>query len=88
MFWSFNLVLISKPLPTVNSFYEACIITYPFHQSNNVLHGFIVRKAHPAGFPLSDHGYTCTLGAFHDALCLRYGWQPTSRLQVECVCEK
>jgi len=28
--------------------------------------------------PLSDHGYALHKGAFRDALCLRYGWQPSS----------
>ena len=37
--------------------------------------------------PLSDHGYTLHKGAFRDALCLRYGWQPTS-LPSSCVCGK
>ena len=37
--------------------------------------------------PLSDHGYALHKGAFHDALCFRYGWQPSS-LPSSCVCEK
>ncbi len=26
--------------------------------------------------PLADQGFALHKGAFHDALCLRYGWQP------------
>ena len=35
--------------------------------------------------PLSDHGYALHKGAFCDAVCLRYGWQPSS-LPSSCVC--
>ena len=35
--------------------------------------------------PLSIHGFALNKGAFHDALCLRYGWIP-SRLPSHCVC--
>ena len=37
--------------------------------------------------PLSDQGYALHKGAFRDALCLRYGWQPSS-LPSSCVCGK
>ena len=32
-----------------------------------------------------EHGFALHKGAFCDALCLRYGWQPT-RLPSQCVC--
>ena len=33
------------------------------------------------------HGFLLNKGEFHDALHLRYGWQP-SRLPRNCVCSK
>ena len=35
--------------------------------------------------PISDHGFALHKGAFHDAMCLRYNWQP-SNLPSHCVC--
>jgi len=37
--------------------------------------------------PLTDLGFCLHKGAFHDALCLRYGWQPPL-LPSNCVCGK
>ena len=37
--------------------------------------------------PLADQGYALHKGAFRDALCLRYGWQP-QLLPSHCVCGK
>ena len=37
--------------------------------------------------PLEEHGFLLNKGEFHDALHLRYGWQP-SRLPRNCVCGK
>ena len=37
--------------------------------------------------PLSEHGFALHKGAFRDALCLRYGWQPPL-LPSSCVCGK
>ena len=34
--------------------------------------------------PLSTHGFVLSKGEFHDALCLRYGWQP-ARLPSHCT---
>ena len=44
-------MLNSKPLPTVDSFYRACIINsyLSFHPSYNALYYSLVRKAHLAG---------------------------------------
>ena len=35
--------------------------------------------------PIIEHNFALHKGAFRDALCLRYGWQP-SRLPSQCVC--
>ena len=35
--------------------------------------------------PITEHGFTLHKGAFRDALCLRYNWQPT-HLPKSCVC--
>ena len=35
--------------------------------------------------PIVEHGFLLHKSAFKDALCLRYGWQP-SDLPSECVC--
>ena len=35
--------------------------------------------------PIKDHGFALYKSAFHDALALRYGWQP-GHLPLECVC--
>ena len=37
--------------------------------------------------PILEHGFALSKGAFRDALCLRYGWQP-SRLPSYCTCRK
>ena len=34
--------------------------------------------------PISDHGFALHKGAFHDAMCLRYNWQP-SNLPLTCL---
>ena len=35
--------------------------------------------------PVAEFGFTLHKGAFRDALCLRYGWQP-SRIPINCEC--
>ena len=35
--------------------------------------------------PISHHGFALHKGAFHDAMCLRYNWQPPN-LPCHCVC--
>ena len=37
--------------------------------------------------PIEEHGFALHKGGFQDALCLRYGWQPTL-LPFQCVCGK
>ena len=37
--------------------------------------------------PIEEHGFALHKGGFRDALCLRYGWQP-SLLPSQCVCSK
>ena len=37
--------------------------------------------------PLTDYGFCLHKGAFRDALCLQYGWQPPM-LPSNCVCGK
>ena len=37
--------------------------------------------------PILEHGFALSKGAFRDALCLRYGWQPF-RLPSYCTCGK
>ena len=34
---------------------------------------------------ITDYGFNLHKGAFQDALCLRYGWQPSSLPQL-CIC--
>ena len=36
--------------------------------------------------PISNHGFNLHKRAFWDALCLRYGWQPSS-LPTTCACD-
>ena len=38
-----------------------------------------------SALPISENGFALHKGAFRDALCLRYGWQP-SHLPSHCVC--
>ena len=38
-----------------------------------------------SALPISEHGFALHRGAFRDALCLRYGWQPV-HLPSRCVC--
>ena len=35
--------------------------------------------------PIREQGFVLHKGAFVDALCLRYGWQP-SNMATKCVC--
>ena len=37
--------------------------------------------------PIAEHGFSLSKGEFHDALCLRFGWQPVNLPQT-CVCGK
>ena len=37
-----------------------------------------------SALPISEHGFALHRGAFRDALCLRYGWQPV-HLPSHCV---
>ena len=37
--------------------------------------------------PIAEHGFSLSKGEFHDALCLRFGWQPVNWPQT-CVCGK
>ena len=37
--------------------------------------------------PIAEYGYALHKSAFHDALCLRYGWHP-SNLPLQCTCGK
>ncbi len=37
--------------------------------------------------PIEEHGFTLHKGAFHDALALRYGWNP-SQTPTNCACGK
>lgn len=38
-----------------------------------------------SALPISEHGFALHKGAFRDALCLRYGWQPL-HIPSHCVC--
>ena len=38
-----------------------------------------------SALPIEEHGFELHKGAFRDALCLRYNWQP-SHLPSNCVC--
>lgn len=38
-----------------------------------------------ATLPIAEHGFALHKGAFRDAICLRYGWQPT-HLPSHCIC--
>ena len=38
-----------------------------------------------SALPIEDHGFALHKGDFRDALCLRYGWQP-SNLPSRCAC--
>ena len=38
-----------------------------------------------SALPISEHGFALHRGAFRDALCLCYGWQPV-HLPSRCVC--
>ena len=40
-----------------------------------------------ATLPIQEHGFALHKSAFRDALCLRYGWQP-SHLPSHCICGK
>ena len=40
-----------------------------------------------SALPLTAHGFALPKGAFRDALCLRYGWQPP-HLPLHCPCGK
>ena len=40
-----------------------------------------------SALPIAEHGFALHKGAFRDALCLRYGWQPPL-LPANCVCGK
>ena len=35
--------------------------------------------------PIAEHNFALHKGSFRDALCMRYGWQP-SRMPSHCVC--
>ena len=35
--------------------------------------------------PIAENGFASSKGEFHDALCLRFGWQPVNLPQT-CVC--
>ena len=44
----------------------------------------IVKRV-PHHVPISDHAFALHKGVFHDAMCLRYNWQPLN-LPNHCVC--
>ena len=59
-----------------------------YHKLSDELLTLQKRRAHPAGwphFPLEVHGFSLHKSTFHDALCLRYGWQP-QLLPTTCTC--
>ena len=37
--------------------------------------------------PIEEHNFYLHKSSFRDALCLRYGWEPTG-LPTSCVCDK
>ena len=37
--------------------------------------------------PIAEHGFALHKGAFHDAICLRYGWRPLN-MPLQCTCGK
>ena len=49
-----------------------------------VIHSWLIHSSISA-LPVEEHGFALHKGAFHDALCLRYGWLP-SGLPTQCVC--
>jgi len=76
-------VLSSKLLPAIISFCQIIITSYlSFHLSYNVQYYSLVKRAHLAGL-LPFLFQIMVTPYIHDALCLRYGWQPSS-----CVCGK
>ena len=38
-----------------------------------------------SALPIKEHGFDLHKGSFRDALCIRYGWQP-SFLPSVCIC--
>ena len=47
----------------------------------------LVRRVWLSALPVDEHGFALHKGAFHDTLCLRYGWLP-SGLPTQYVCGK
>ena len=57
----------------------------PAHVRSMALNSEQVASSWLSVLPISDHGFALHKGAFHDAMCLRYNWQP-SNLPSHYVC--
>ena len=80
--------VVDEHRKSITDFYDSLLpsLSSSLHKSV-LLSGESGSSSWLTALPLTEHGFALHKGAFRDALCLRYGWQPPL-LPSSCVCGK